>query len=138
MRFAATQVVSFGMIQQCRVHSIQVKKVLYHTVPLLVNWLRGDMHLGVMHVPTKPFFDWGVILGDTPDAALHSHLSTMTARRWHTTARRRHHHILPLNLRRRSPCPPSTSTDPLFNRGAFPSALQAADAINGRGSSSRR
>ena len=41
------------------------------------------MHLGVMHVPTKPFFDWGVILGATPDAALHSHLSTMTARRRH-------------------------------------------------------
>ena len=97
----------------------------------LVNRLRGDMHLGVMRVPTKPFFDWGVILGATPVAALHSHLSTMTARR-------RHHHILLLNLHRWSPCPPSTSTDPLFNRGAFPPALQAANAINGRRSSSRR
>ena len=35
----------------------------------LVNRLRGDMHLGVMHVTTKPFFDWGVILGDNPHAA---------------------------------------------------------------------
>ena len=45
----------------------------------LVNWLRGDMHLGVIHVPMKPIFDWGVILGATPVAALHSHLSTMMA-----------------------------------------------------------
>ena len=46
--------------------------------------------------------------------------------------------FLPLNRRRRSPCPPLTSTDPTLNHGAFPPALQAANTINGRGSSSRR